>query len=162
MGNLEHSYGIASIAAAFTFMFAAKGSKPHEFTTLLVGVLMIGLAAIAAATFSDFLVIAQVLDLKKALGAHELENASRINNLWVLIFPAVAGAMGVNLVTSWIQSSRPPREDRADAFETTLLKHAEERSQQQPSDSPACAYVEMLNAKRRRLQNRRAMLVRKR
>jgi hypothetical protein len=105
MIGLENSFGVASVVGALAILIGVKGAKPHELTTLLVGVILMAIAAMTAATFSNFAEIAKLLRTKRLIGDFVLDSSLRINNLWVLIYPAFVGAIGVNLLTSWFQSS---------------------------------------------------------
>jgi hypothetical protein len=109
--SLENWFGVSSLIAALVFLSLVKGSKPYELTTLLVGSFLLAVAASTAATFSNFAVIAKLLNAKRLIGTHAFDDSLRINSLWVLIYPAFVGAMGVNLLTSWFQSSKPKERD---------------------------------------------------
>lgn len=159
MADLGNSFGIASLIGAVVILVGVKGAKPYSATTFVSGAVLIMIAATTASTFSHFEVIAKALNLQHRLSDRALEEGLRINSLWVLIYPALVGAMGVNLLTTWFQSSKP-KSDR-DSIETTVLRLvAEARNldagknvqREQGSSGPT----------RRVRKNERATLVRKR
>ncbi|MGF6409397.1 hypothetical protein [Paraburkholderia sp. MM5482-R1] len=126
MIRIENSVGLVSLIATVSMLIALKGSKPHQFITVLVGTFLIAFAAMTAATFSNFEAIAKILNLKHKLSDNALEESLRINSLWVLIYPALVGALGVNLLTSWFQSSKPKTEE--DPIEMTVPRQIAEQS----------------------------------
>jgi hypothetical protein len=120
MIGLENSFGISSLIGAVGILFGVKGAKPHSFTTFLVGAGLITVAATTASTFSNLEVIAKWLHFHHRLSDSALDDSLRVNDLWVLIYPALVGALGVNLLTAWFQSSNS--ETKEDSIEMSLIR----------------------------------------
>jgi hypothetical protein len=158
--RLENATGIASLIAAIGILIGVKLAKPYHLTTLLVGLSLIAFAVMSASTFSNYEVMAKLLNARHRISDDALQEGLRVNNLWVLIYPALIGALGVNLLTSWLQS-RKPAEDK-DSIETAVLQIIAERSATMreyaiPDELPLRA-----RPLRRPRENVRAMLRRKR
>ncbi|WP_322089453.1 hypothetical protein [Burkholderia sp. BCC1999] len=159
MVELGNSFGIASLIGAIAVLFGVKGVKPYSFTTFLVGAGLVIVAAKTAATFSNLEVLAKALHLQHRLSDKALEESLRVNSLWVLIYPALVGAMGVNLLTAWFQSSKPKTDK--DSIEATVLRLvAEQRTAN--VDSNVQSDQGSSGPMRRVRKNERATLVRRR
>lgn len=109
---LGNAFGIISLIPVVVVLVCNRGCKPHEFMTPFLGCFMVFSAVMTASTFSNLNDLAKLLDAKHMLGQHSLDQSNRAANLWLLIYPAMVGALGVNLLTSWFQSKRPTRKWR--------------------------------------------------
>jgi hypothetical protein len=159
MIGLENSFGVACLIAALLLLILVKGSKPYELTTLLVGLFLIVAAATTAATFSNFAEIAKLLSAKRLIESRAFDNSLRINSLWVLIYPAFVGAIGVNLLTSWFQSCKSKTE--TDPVQLIKMRRFEERDRLLDTErNPAASALPP--SRHRSRKNMRATLVRKR
>lgn len=107
MVGLGNAFGVVSLIPVVAALVCNKGCKPHHHMTLFLGCFLVFSAAMTASTFSNLNDIAKLLDAKHMLGKHTLDQSYRAANLWLLIYPAMVGAFGVNLLTSRFQSSRP-------------------------------------------------------
>ncbi|WP_146230220.1 hypothetical protein [Burkholderia vietnamiensis] len=159
MADLGNSFGIASLIGAIVILIGVKGAKPYSVTTFVAGAVLVMVAATTASTFSHFEVIAKALNLQHRLSDRALEESLRINSLWVLIYPALVGAMGVNLLTTWFQSSKPQSE-RA-SIEAIFLRLIAEQHNSDVDSNVQREQRSSLLARRVR-KNERATLVRKR
>jgi hypothetical protein len=159
MVRVENATGIVSLISAFALLMGIKAAKPYQFITLLVSLVLIAFAVLSASTFSNYEAMAKILNIRHRMSDDALQEALRVNDLWVLIYPALIGASGVNLLTSWLQSRKP--EQKEDSIELAVLRimaeqnasgREEKASDEPPSREPA----------RRPRKNVRAALVRKR
>lgn len=107
MVSLGHAFGVVSLIPVVAALICNKGCKPYQHMTLFLGCFLVFSAAMTASTFSNLNYLAKLLDAKHMLRKHTLDQSDRAANLWLLIYPAIVGAFGVNLLTSWFQSSRP-------------------------------------------------------
>lgn len=159
MIGLENSFGVASLVGALAILIGVKGAKPHELITLLVGLILMAIAAMTAATFSNFAEIAKSLGAKRLIADYVVDDSLRINNLWVLIYPAFVGAIGVNLLSSWFQSSKP-REEK-ESVEMLVLRQITALRKSSPAGNDKGG-SKTPSVSRRPRPNVRATLVRKR
>lgn len=159
MVDLVNAYGIGSVMGAVVVVACAKGAKPYSFTTLLAGAGLIIVAATTASTFSSLEMIAKSLHLQHRLSDGALEDSLRLNGLWVLICPALVGAMGINLLTTWFQASKP-KADRDSIEATVPMRTAEQRTAN--VDSNVQSEPRSSGPMRRVRKNARATLVRRR
>jgi hypothetical protein len=157
--RLENATGIASLISAIGILIGVKMAKPYHLTTLIVGLSLIGFAVMSASTFSNYEMIAKLLNAYHKLSDDALQEGLRVNNLWVLIYPALIGALGVNLLTSWLQSSKP--EEKAESIETAVLRIIAEQGTSIPKEE-ASDQSSLRAPLRRPRNNVRATLVRKR
>ncbi|MBN3808819.1 hypothetical protein [Paraburkholderia sp. Ac-20347] len=158
--RLENATGIASLMAAIGILIGVKMAKPYHLTTLLVGLSLIAFAVMSASTFSNYEVMAKLLNARHRLSDDALQEGLRVNNLWVLIYPALIGALGVNLLTSWLQSSKPVEDE--DSIEMAVLRIISERSASVRDDARPDALSSRESSLRRPRESVRAMLVRRR
>jgi hypothetical protein len=159
MADLVNAFGIASVIGAAVVLVAAKGAKPYSFTTLLAGVGLVTVAATTASTFSNLEVIAKALHLQHRLSDGALEDSLRVNSLWVLIYPALVGAMVINLLTTWFQASKPKTEN--DLIEETVPRSVAKKCTAN-FDSAVQSEQGSPGRMRRVRKNERATLVRRR
>ncbi|MCP2086071.1 UNVERIFIED_ORG: hypothetical protein J2Y81_002088 [Paraburkholderia sediminicola] len=157
--RLENATGIASLIAAIGILIGVKMAKPYHLTTLLVGLSLIAFAVMSASTFSNYEVMAKLLNARHRISDDALQEGLRVNNLWVLIYPALIGALGVNLLTSWLQSSKPAEDE--DSIETAVLRMVAERSTAVREEKARNESLSRASLRRPR-ENVRAILVRKR
>jgi len=65
----------------------------------------LGVMTDLAAVFPHFAKEGHLTEAEAATAVDEIK-------IWVLMFPAVVGAIGANYITAWFQSSRPRSTDR--------------------------------------------------
>lgn len=159
MVAIENAFGISSVVGAVGILIGVKGAKPHSVLTLVVGVFLIVIAAGAAAVFSNFDVMAKTLNLKSIVNTPDLDASLRVSSLWTLIYPALVGALGVNLLTSWFQSSKPY--STKEPIETTVAKLLEEQTRRLESKVGRVEQAP-LQSSRQPSKKKRATLVRRR
>lgn len=159
MIGLENSFGFVQVTGAVVLLCGVKGEKPYSFTTCLVGAALVIGAAATAGTFANLGAVATWLHSQHRLSDSALEESLRVNGLWVLIYPALVGALGVNLLTAWFQSSKPKTEE--DSIKMSLIKlvaaqHVPDAGDNRQNKQGSCAVT------RRPKKNVRATLIRKR
>jgi hypothetical protein len=89
------------------FLSAVKGVEPYRLRTLIVGCALVLIATYTVGVMTDFQPLIEMLKEHNAMTESEAKNEKTHVGLWLLIFPAVVGSIGANLITSWFQAKSP-------------------------------------------------------
>jgi len=100
------------IGPALMVLFCSKGEEPWTWGALLTGCILVLIATLHLAVMTDLKEVFPVFAEKGHLTEAEAATAVDEIKLWVLMFPAVVGAIGANYISAWFQSSRPKKADR--------------------------------------------------
>ena len=95
------------IVPAIIALSVIKGIEPYRLRTLIVGCVLVLLSTLMLGLMTDFAPVFDVLQQNGSLTEAEVKNEKTDVGLWVIMFPAINGAIGANLITSWFQSKNP-------------------------------------------------------
>ena len=82
-----------------------KGSDVTGKKSLACGVTLLIIATGNLALMSNFEYMYEVLASSSNFTSEELATGKYSTSLWAVMFPAIVGALGVNILTSWLQPS---------------------------------------------------------
>ncbi|MGR5145561.1 hypothetical protein ACQKP8_03300 [Photobacterium alginatilyticum] len=85
-----------------------KGLEPWRIKSLFGGIAMLLISTIAV---SFLLELQSLNNMLSSLNIRLFDDENNRIQIWLFMFPAIVGGIGINVVTSWIQSSKPPREE---------------------------------------------------
>ncbi len=95
------------VIPSLLFLFAVKGIEAYRLRTLIIGCTLVLIATYTVGLMTDFQPLIEVLKAHNAMTKSEAQNEKTHVGLWLLIFPAVVGSIGANLITSWFQAKSP-------------------------------------------------------
>jgi len=98
---------MVGVTPAFLILMLVKGQEPWRLTSLLAGIVLIFEATLVLGMMTEFSSIFSFLKDKGTMTEEMIEHAQRNNSLWIIMFPAIVGAIGANYVTAWFQSKKP-------------------------------------------------------
>lgn len=108
MENFPLIFGvIMGVAPAFLILTLVKGHEPWRLTSLLTGIALIFDATFVLGMMTEFYSIFSFLKDRGTMTEEMIMRAQRNSSLWIVIFPAIVGAIGANYVTAWFQSKKP-------------------------------------------------------
>lgn len=103
---------LIGLGPALAVLLLFKGEEPWSWFSLVAGFLLVGIATFHLKVMTDLADVFPIFAEKGHLTEAEAATAVDEIKLWVLMFPAVVGAIGANYITGWFQSSRPKKADR--------------------------------------------------
>lgn len=98
---------LLGLVPAIVFLGTIKGVESYRLRVLIVGCSLVLLSTLMLGLMTDFASIFDVLQQKGSLTEGQLNKEKADLGLWLIMFPAIVGAIGANLITSWFQSKRP-------------------------------------------------------
>lgn len=108
MENLPTLVGvILGAAPAFIILGLVKGMHPWRIWTLIAGLALVAHATLMLGMMTDFAPLFKALQNQGKLTEEMTSEAEKNIALWVIIFPAIVGAIGANYLTAWFQSKKP-------------------------------------------------------
>ena len=107
MADYANYVGYALIIFGFSLLGFIKGNDPWRLSTLLVGMALVVLASLSFGLFTDMSGIFDLLVQNNKIDKPAHVEAKRIAGVWVFVLPAVIGAIGANLITSWFLAKKP-------------------------------------------------------
>jgi phosphatidylglycerophosphate synthase len=106
MGNLPNWVSfLTAIIPTLIILFMYKGYDINSKKALACGVMLLITATANLALMTNFQEMYEVLKLSPKVTQDELATGIYSASLWSVMFPAIVGALGVNIITSWLQSS---------------------------------------------------------
>ncbi|WP_139192678.1 hypothetical protein [Pseudomonas sp. NFIX28] len=108
MESLPSMLGVVlGVAPAFIILSAVKGMQPWRIWTLIAGLALVANATLMLGMMTDFAPLFKALQSQGTLTEEVASNAQQHLALWVVMFPAIVGAIGANYLTAWFQSKKP-------------------------------------------------------
>ena len=108
MESLPSMLGIVlGVAPTFIILGAVKGMQPWRIWTLIAGLALVSHATLMLGMMTDFAPLFKILQSQGKLTEEVASNAQKHVALWVIMFPAIVGAIGANYLTAWFQSKKP-------------------------------------------------------
>ncbi|MEQ3681610.1 MULTISPECIES: hypothetical protein [Gammaproteobacteria] len=98
------SFLTAFIPALIVLSFY-KGIDVNSKKALACGVSLLIIATANLALMSNFESMYEALASSSKFAPEELASGKYSTSLWAVMFPAIVGALGVNILTSWLQPS---------------------------------------------------------
>lgn len=106
MGNLANWAGfLTAIIPTLIILKEYKGADVNSLKALVCGILLLVLAIANTALMSNFQTMYEALESSSKIAQDELSTGKYSMSLWAVMFPAIVGALGVNILTSWLQPS---------------------------------------------------------
>ena len=110
MDSLSNNLGIVlgvipGLVALTVIKFNA--GKPWCLPNLLSGMALIGISVFLLITFADWEGIFELMKSKGVMSAGEHEKNKSTLAVWLVMFPAVFGGIGVNVLSEWLLTKRP-------------------------------------------------------
>lgn len=108
MENFPLIFGvIMGVTPAILVLALVKGHEPWRFTSLLTGIVLISDATFVLGMMTEFSSIFSFLKDRGTMTEEMIMRAQHNSSLWIVIFPAIVGAIGANYITAWFQSKKP-------------------------------------------------------
>jgi glucan phosphoethanolaminetransferase (alkaline phosphatase superfamily) len=104
--NYPNFVGLLLAVLSVILLFLIKGSDHWRISVLIVGVLLIILAALSFGVFTDMGGLFDLLSEVKKIDEPTHRIAKTAASIWVVILPAIQGAVGANLISSWFLSKK--------------------------------------------------------
>jgi len=95
------------VLPAFAILINCKGTKSWSLSTLISGLALVALATAMLVLMENYSVLYKLLLEKGKISPDVAETSKNNIKLWSIMFPAIIGAIGANLITSWVQSEKP-------------------------------------------------------
>jgi hypothetical protein len=92
---------------ALLIYIKSNSGEPWRFINFISGWLLIGVASIMIGVLTDWLPLFELLQKDGKISEGELENIKSSSAIWLAMFPAVFGGIGVNVISEWLLSKRP-------------------------------------------------------
>ena len=108
MENFPLIFGvIMGVTPAILVLALVKGHEPWRFTSLLTGIVLISDATFVLGMMTEFSSIFSFLKDRGTMTEEMIMRAQHNSSLWIVIFPAIVGAIGANYIIAWFQSKKP-------------------------------------------------------
>lgn len=108
MENLSTYIGIAiGVLPAIAVVIWVKGIEPWRVRVLIAGLALVGIATITVIIMTGFEPMFGVLESAQAIDDDVIASSKKGFQIWSIMFPAVIGAIGANMITSWVQNRLP-------------------------------------------------------
>ncbi|MCE8013946.1 MULTISPECIES: hypothetical protein [Billgrantia] len=109
-GQLIHaigwSLGVFPAIAVMIFAYYNRGEL-WRISNLLSALLLIGLAVMMVGLLGDLVATAEHLHSSGRIEQGVFQQLQTSGAIWLLLFPAVVGGVGVNLLSSFLTSKKP-------------------------------------------------------
>lgn len=110
MDSLPNNIGwILGILPAIAVLVLIKGNagEPWRISNFISGWLLIGLATMMVGLLTEWGTIFEFLKDNGKITQNQHETIKSSSSIWLAVFPATFGGIGVNVVTEWLLSKRP-------------------------------------------------------
>lgn len=94
------------LVPSLIFLAMIKGVDAYRLRTLIVGCTLVLISTMALGIMTDLKPVIEVLMDRGVISEDEAKNEETEASLWLFMFPAVVGAIGANLITSWFQAKK--------------------------------------------------------
>ena len=106
MGDLPNwASFLTAIIPTLIISKAYKGEDVNSNKALVCGIALLIVAIGNFALMSNFQTMYEALESSSKIAEDELSTGKYSTSLWAVMFPAIVGALGVNVITSWLQPS---------------------------------------------------------
>ncbi|ENY6498338.1 hypothetical protein [Vibrio parahaemolyticus] len=110
MSDLVHWFGLGlGFIPVYMIIDTAKGLEQGSTKNLWCGLGLIVVAVVMLAAMNNLTDTFDFLLEKGKITETDQASAKFSSTIWAIMFPAVVGALGVNLVTAWIQAPCPEK-----------------------------------------------------
>ncbi|MEL0623592.1 hypothetical protein V6238_10875 [Marinomonas arenicola] len=104
MGGLANWASIiTAIIPTLIILSIYKGSDVNSKKALACGIALLITATASFALMNSFQVMYEALEAASKISTEDASSGKSVANIWAAMFPAVVGALGVNILTSWLQ-----------------------------------------------------------
>lgn len=107
MADFPNYVGFAASILGFMLLYFIKGNEHWRISVLCVGIMLVFLASFSFWMFTDMHGLFEILAQQKKIDETTGEQAKKIIGVWVFVLPAVIGAIGANLISSWFLAKKP-------------------------------------------------------
>lgn len=98
--------GVLPGLAVFVFLKSNAG-EPWRISNFISGWLLVGIATIMVGIITDWGPIFDVLRAQGKISPDDHEKIKSSSAVWLAVFPATFGGIGVNVIVAWLLSKRP-------------------------------------------------------
>ncbi|MBD9583852.1 hypothetical protein IB269_20900 [Delftia sp. DLF01] len=91
--------------AIFFFIWTNRG-EPWRISNLLSALILIGISAFMIGLLTDMIALVEELHKKEKITDSLIKELKTSGAIWLVIFPAVAGGVGVNTLYSFLSSKK--------------------------------------------------------
>lgn len=92
--------------AIFFFIWTNR-DEPWRISNLMSALMLIGISAFMIGLLTDMIAFVEDLHEKKKITDSLIKELKTSGAIWLVIFPAVAGGVGVNTLYSFLSSKKP-------------------------------------------------------
>lgn len=91
----------------FINMYIHRGA-PWKLINLISAIILIMSTAVMIGLIGDLLPLAEIFLDRKLISVQELNDMKRSGGLWMVVFPMMAGGVGVNALYAFLTTKKPP------------------------------------------------------
>ncbi len=106
MANIANYMGLLICCVAFALLTFIKGKEEWQFINLIVGVLLIAIAALFFGMFTEMNDEFYLLIQTKKIDESTHKDVITIVGIWAFVLPTVVAAIGANLITAWFRPKK--------------------------------------------------------
>lgn len=104
--SLVIGVGIVPAVLVMTWI-KQNGAETWRISNFFAGLVLVGIAAYLTGLLTDWASIFDLLKSRGQLSSDEYEKAKGNTAFWLAIVPVAIAGIGINVITSWLQSKRP-------------------------------------------------------
>jgi hypothetical protein len=99
-------FGVIPMLIVFVYLWCNRG-EPWRVSNFLSSLLLIGIATFMLGLLTDMIAMAETLRDQNKVTDSLFKELKTSGAIWLAIIPAVAGGVGVNILSAFLSSKKP-------------------------------------------------------
>ncbi len=98
--------GVIPTLAVFVFLHSNRG-EPWRISNFISALLLIGISAFMIGLLTDMVALVETLNDQEKIAYTLFKELRTSGAIWLAMLPAVAGGVGVNILSDFLSSKKP-------------------------------------------------------